>query len=101
MKVRNAEPKDIPPLEAVINQHWKLNLDHPAELRNPNSILLVAEEVVREIPRIVGTALMWVTTWNKTGYLVELAVDREYQKRGIGSQIVDELSCLKVRIVLK
>ena len=32
-------------LEAVINQHWAVNIDHKKELGNPNAILLVAEKI--------------------------------------------------------
>ncbi len=41
---------------------------------------------------VVGTALIWATDWNKTGYLAELAVSKEYQRMGYGSRIIDELA---------
>jgi len=44
--------------------------------------------------RSVGTGLMWITSWNKTGYLVELAVDDEMKRKEIGSKI---MPALKVR----
>lgn len=86
MTIRIAKDKDVPLLENVINEHWKVNIDHSQEIKNPNAILLVAEE-----NSILGTALMWVVEWNKTGYLVELAVSKEQQRKGIGSKIIDEL----------
>jgi N-acetylglutamate synthase-like GNAT family acetyltransferase len=97
VRVRKAEASDVEPLEAVINQHWKVNIDHRKELANKDALLLVAEAIgdpSEARNTIVGTALMWVTTWNKTGYLVELAVSAHYQRRGIGKALVNELTKL-------
>jgi len=35
---------------------------------------------------------MWVKTWNKTGYLVELAVDKSHQRKGIATKLVQSLA---------
>lgn len=35
---------------------------------------------------------MWVTKWNKTGYLVELAVDRDHRRKGIGTRLMQTLA---------
>ena len=68
--VRNTKAADIPSLEAVINQHWKVNIDHHKEIANDDAIFLVAEtiEETGSPDQVVGTALMWKTDWNKTGY---------------------------------
>lgn len=95
VRIRDANDRDVLGLEAVINQRWRVNIDHRKELKNPDAILLVAEikEVAKRVERkIVGTALMWVTTWNKTGYLVELAVDNAHQRKGLASRIVQALA---------
>lgn len=97
LKIRSAECSDIPALEAVINQHWAVNIDHDKELQNPNAVLLVAEREEKGnsklgAPTVVGTALMWVREWNKTGYLVELAVSKQHQRRGYASKIIEELA---------
>jgi ribosomal protein S18 acetylase RimI-like enzyme len=93
-RVRKAAADDIESLEAVINQHWKVNIDHHQEMTNRDAILLVAEAVGGHSSGnpIVGTGLMWVTNWNKTGYLVELAVGKEHQRKGIGKALVDEFA---------
>ncbi len=91
VRVRKASIEDVGGLERVINQHWRVNLDHNQELRNRDAVLLVAETIGRQA-RIVGTGLMWITRWNKTGYLVELAVDKLVQRMGIGKRLVSEFS---------
>lgn len=88
MKIRSANTNDIPQLESVINEHWKVNIDHIQELKNPKAIFLVIEEE----NSIVGTALMWVTEWNETAYLVEIAVSKAHQRKGYGSKIINELA---------
>jgi ribosomal protein S18 acetylase RimI-like enzyme len=93
--VRAAKPGDVPEFERVISQHWKMNLDYLEELKNPEAVLLVAEG--RPTPpnarqRVLGAALMWVKTWNKTGYLVELAVDKSHQRKGIATKLVQSLA---------
>ena len=93
--IREGNLQDVPGLEAVINQHWKVNIDHGKELKNPDAILLVAVDDLapsRRRNRILGTALMWVTKWNRTGYLVELAVAKEHQRRGIALKLVQDLA---------
>jgi ribosomal protein S18 acetylase RimI-like enzyme len=95
LRIRSAEQRDIPALEKIVSRYWKVSTDHEHELKNPNAIFLVAEQTQEEVSgvsAVVGTALMWVTVWNKTGYLVELAVDKEQQRKGFGSQIVTELA---------
>ena len=93
VRVRRAAVEDVGPLEGVINQHWKVNIDHHREIRNKDAILLVAERPGRRT-RVVGTGLMWITAWNKTGYLVELAVDKGAQRKGVGKALVSEFSKL-------
>ena len=63
-------------------------------MTNRDAILLVAEAVGGHSSGnpIVGTGLMWMTNWNKTGYLVELAVGKEHQRKGIGKALVDEFA---------
>ena len=90
VSIRSANESDIPGLEAVINQHWRVNINHRKELGNPDAILLVAE--LKRAAKIVGTDLMWVTGWNKTGYLVELAVDKAHQRKGLASRIIQALA---------
>ncbi len=90
-RVRKATVEDIGGLERVINQHWRVNIDHNHELRNRDAVLLIAETTGRQA-RIVGTGLMWITRWNKTGYLVELAVDKVVQRMGIGKRLISEFS---------
>jgi GNAT superfamily N-acetyltransferase len=84
---------DIKPLEAVIGQHWKVNVDHRLELRNKDAILLVAERP-EGAHRVVGTGLMWIRAWNETGYLVELAVDKGAQRQGVGKALISEFTKL-------
>ena len=39
----------------------------------------------------MGAALMWVSRWNRTGYLVELAVDKSHRREGIGTRLMGVL----------
>jgi ribosomal protein S18 acetylase RimI-like enzyme len=97
VRIRKANDGDVDSLEAVINQHWKVNVDHHKELVNENAILLVSEAIGDlEASRkgVNGTALMWVVGWNRTGNLVELAVSKDSQRRGIGRMLLNELAKL-------
>ncbi len=60
-KIRTARQDDIPALDAVINQHRKVNIDHYQEIKNPKAVFLVAEKYEREkrTQVVVGAALMW------------------------------------------
>jgi [ribosomal protein S18]-alanine N-acetyltransferase len=89
MKIREAASSDIQEIDRIINEHWAVNVDHEKELRNPKAMLLVAEDDVD--CHIKGMALMWVTEWNKTGYLVELAVGKQMMRKGIGSKLIQTL----------
>lgn len=78
--IRKAEANDVDAPEAVISQHWKVNTDQCKELVNKDALLLVAE-IMKDSSGsriVVGTALMWVTSWDRTGYIVELAVSKDY-----------------------
>ncbi len=94
VRIRAASLRDVPELEGVVGQHWKVNIDHLKELENPEAVLLVAEDwgASKDSREVVGTALMWLTKWNKTGYLVELAVHKDHQRRGIGAKLVRALA---------
>jgi ribosomal protein S18 acetylase RimI-like enzyme len=35
---------------------------------------------------------MWITKWNRTGYLVELAVDKSHHNKGIATKIIAALA---------
>jgi N-acetylglutamate synthase-like GNAT family acetyltransferase len=89
MKIREAASSDIQEIDRIINEHWAVNVDHEKELRNPKAVLLVAEDDVD--CHIKGMALMWVIEWNKTGYLVELAVGKLMMRKGIGSKLIRTL----------
>lgn len=93
LRLRRAEESDIDSLEAVISQHWKVNIDHHREMTNKNAIVLVAE-TLGDARKVIGTGLMWITGWNKTGYLVELAVSTEHMRRGVGRALIDEFAKL-------
>jgi ribosomal protein S18 acetylase RimI-like enzyme len=100
IKIRRAEKRDIKPLEAVINEHWKVNIDHRKEIADKNAILLVVETAdgsSHTTRKVVGTGLMWVTKWNKTGYLVELAVSKDSMRKGVGKALVSEFARLARR----
>ncbi len=94
IKTRTARTEDLPFLEGIIGQHWKINIDHQKELQNPQAILLVAEEENEEQSKrmIVGTALMWINDWNKTGYLGEIAVDKTMLRKRVGTQMIEQLA---------
>lgn len=94
-KIRKTEASDIDSVETIISQHWKVNIDHHQEVGNKDAILLVAEALGAPPSSgspIVGTGLMWVTNWNKTGYLVELAVSKGHLRKGIGKALVNEFA---------
>ena len=92
-RVRSASPDDVPGVERLIGQHWRVNLDYRRELRNRDAVFLVADSADganRE--GLLGVALMWVTKWNRTGYLVELAVDRSHRRMGVGTRLLKVLA---------
>ena len=90
MRIRAATSQDIPEIERIINQHWAVNIDHQKEVKNPNAIISLAEDETNG--SILGMALMWITAWNKTGYLVELAVEKTMKRKGIGSKLIQSLA---------
>jgi len=90
-RVRRADERDLSSMESVIAQHWKVSVDHKKELANKDAVLLVAENI-GEPETVIGTGLMWITGWNKTGYLVELAVDKAHLRKGVGKALVSEFS---------
>ena len=95
VKVRAAERGDLQSIDAIINQYWKVSVDHERELANPETLMLVAE-APRDGERaaVVGTATMFLTRWNRTGLLVELAVARDWQRRGVGRALLLGMSRL-------
>lgn len=44
---------------------------------------------------------MWIRKWNRTGYLVEIAVDRSRQRQGIGIALLDKLSSISAESGLR
>jgi predicted N-acetyltransferase YhbS len=52
-------------------------------------VILLGEEEAE--CRILGTLLIWIAERNKTGYLVELAVEKTMKRKGIGSKLVQAL----------
>ena len=97
VRVRPAKAEDIHPLEAVISRWWKVDVDHRKHIAHSDSILLVAERS-KEGPTgkksIVGTGLMLVTDWNKTGYMAELAVADDFKRKGVARALMSEFSNL-------
>ena len=97
--IRKAELKDVKQIEDLMRSFWKVDVDYAKELKNDEAVLLVAE-----IPqtsddhdsRISGAVLMWVTRWNSTGYLVEIAVRKEWQRKGIAKALLERLSVISV-----
>jgi ribosomal protein S18 acetylase RimI-like enzyme len=93
--IRGAQLGDIPRIEQLIGQHWRVNLDYRKEVKNSDAVFLVANADGGSKGmkgEILGVALMWVTRWNKTGYLVELAVDKAHRRMGIGSKLLKALA---------
>jgi len=101
MKIRDARKSDVSEINRIINQYWKPNIDHDKELENPDTVLLVAEG---GSGILAGVALMHVISWNKTGYLVELAVEKSMKRNGIGSKLVmgliERASCNLLRSII-
>jgi ribosomal protein S18 acetylase RimI-like enzyme len=91
--VRRAGRDDAGFVDGIINEYWKVSVDHVKELSNSDAVLLVAEEPAGS-RAIVGAATMWVTAWNRAGYLVELAVRKDWQRKGVGKAMVGELARL-------
>ena len=95
LKIRCARADDVDNIDSIVNQFWKPDVDHLVELQNEKSVLLVAEKIGYAYyvePRLIGTALMKIIGWNKTGYLAELAVHKNYQRRGVATAILRELA---------
>jgi len=93
-RVREALPDDVQGVRELIGQHWRVNLDYAKELKNRDAVFLVADSRVSSRPdgRPLGVALMWVTRWNRTGYLAEIAVDRAHRRKGVGSEMLTEIA---------
>jgi ribosomal protein S18 acetylase RimI-like enzyme len=95
LKVREAQSEDVPAIERLIGQHWPVNLDYRKEVSNGDAVFLIADAnsgSTRSRLELLGVALMWVTRWNKTGYLVELAVDKAHKRMGVGSALLKALA---------
>lgn len=95
VRIHNAQLRDVPDVERLIGQHWRVNLDYRKEVSNGDAVFLVADASngsTRSKKSLLGVALMWITRWNKTGYLVELAVDRAHKRMGIGSKLLSALA---------
>jgi len=95
VRVRDAELADVPGIEGLIGQHWRVNLDYRKEVRNDEAVFVVADSDGGSTPlkrTPIGAALMWVTRWNATGYLVEFAVDKAHKRMGVGSALLRALA---------
>jgi len=94
-RVRDAVPEDVQGVRELVGQHWRVNLDYSQELKNRDAVFLVAVSggsSRRSQGTPLGVALMWVTRWNRTGYLAELAVDKAHRRKGVGSRLLAELA---------
>ena len=95
VKVRDAQSGDVLAVKRFVGQHWPADLDYRKELKNDEAVFLVADAGsggFRSGRNLLGVALMQVTRWNRTGYLVELAVDKAHKRMGIGSVLLKTLA---------
>lgn len=96
--VRKARQEDLSEVENLVRQYWPPHLNYSDELENNETLFLVAEfpDPSERSGVIAGVTIMWIKAWNRTGYLIELAVDSEHMRQGIGKMLVEEL-CIKSR----
>ena len=88
-KIRIAERADLPKIIELIKRNREpLNEDLEAvfNLKNPNEKcrFFVAEEN----GIIVGFARVHFYRWNRSAYVINLLVDADYRRRGIGSLLL-------------
>jgi len=88
-KIRIAEQADLPKIIELIKRNREpLNEDLEAvfNLKNPNEKcrFFVAEEN----GIIVGFARVHFYRWNRSAYVINLLVDADYRRRGIGSLLL-------------
>ncbi|HME18478.1 MAG TPA: N-acetyltransferase [Nitrososphaerales archaeon] len=95
VKVRVAQLEDVPAIRQLVGQHWPADLDYRKEVKNSDVVFLVADAgsgSTRLGGSLLGVALMRVTKWNRTGYLLEFAVDKAHKRMGIGSKMMKALA---------
>jgi len=95
VRVRKAELADVPSIERLVGQHWRVSLDYRREVKNGESVFMVADAgggQTRAKRSLTGVALMWVTRWNRTGYLAEFAVDSAHKRMGVGAALMEALA---------
>jgi ribosomal-protein-alanine N-acetyltransferase len=92
IKVRKARLDDIPSIRNLIKQHWPSNIDYRKEVGSRETVLVIAESSDDPKGNLLGVGLMRITRWNKTGYLLEFAVDKAHKRMGIGSLLMNTLS---------
>ncbi len=91
---RYATVEDVQVVSRIISQYWQPSLDYSAEVVKEDNIFLVAEYKDEELgkPILAGMALANIIKWNKTGYLLEIAVDKGNKRSGVGKTLIAGLS---------
>ena len=88
MIIRSMNEKDIPRVceieNATFSQPWKRE-DFISSINNPNNIYLVVEDE--------GKVIAYCGLWNivGVGHINNVAVDKEYQHRGIAYRMLSKL----------
>ena len=76
-------------LESHYNKRWQY--DRQNEVRYRKVIEQGLSLGVYDDDRLVGIAIAEKQAWNRTLWVWEFHIDSEYQKRGLGKQLMDQL----------
>ncbi len=99
--IRKAAGDDLPAVEKLVLQYRKPSVDHTVELDKKDSVFLVSEMQSEDGSSVKEVALMRTWEWNGTGYVLELAVDPEFKRKGIGKMLIGKLSEVERKIGLR
>lgn len=85
---RYATVEDVQVVSGIISKYWQPSLDYSAEVVKEDNIFLVAEYKDEELgkPILAGMAIANIIKWNKTGYLLEIAVDKGNKRGRVGKR---------------
>lgn len=93
MKLRKAKIKDVETIHKLINSFAKKDLMMPRSLNEIYENIRDYWVVLNERGKVIGCAALHVVGWNNLAELKSLAVERPYQKKGLGSVLVN--ACVK------
>jgi len=72
----------------ILISNEKIKKEFNSLLNSPKHLLLIAKEDNQILGYLIGTILKNV--WQRTGYLDDVFVSKEFRKKGIGSDLIKE-----------